>query len=49
MPERAGHAGRGALCLDAQEGRGGELADLFAALPILAVIEVVGRRVRGEE
>ncbi|MFD4833238.1 hypothetical protein ACFWPV_25775 [Streptomyces uncialis] len=37
------------LWCDAQEGRGGELADLFAALPPRAMVEAVDRRYRGEK
>ncbi|MEU9623856.1 hypothetical protein [Streptomyces sp. NPDC048155] len=33
----------------AQEGRGGELADLFAALPPQAMVEAVDRRRGGEQ
>ena len=36
------------LWCDQQEGRGGELAELFAALPPRAMIEAVDRRQRGE-
>ncbi|MFE4177483.1 hypothetical protein ACFRR7_36515 [Streptomyces sp. NPDC056909] len=37
------------LWVDSQEGRGGELADLFAALPPRDMIEAVDRRSRGEK
>ncbi|MDJ0466807.1 hypothetical protein [Streptomyces sp. H27-C3] len=37
------------LWLDAQEGRDKELADLFAALPLRAMIEALDRRHRGEK